>query len=142
MPTSQKVSKKLALRDAIDATRAVGSWIIAYGFIFIVIEPLIATFEYKKNNSNQLPTSLLLITALIIALIIGGLIIRLGIKVKRTTDNNLLRSDKILKIVGFTIVALMLLNIIAGGGVGLLNIIFIFPLAKARNKINVYKKSM
>ena len=125
-----------AYQDALTSVHSAGTWAIVLGLLNIVLTPFLEFLVYTRSGSNGKGEITLVLAALVVGLIVGGIFIGLGLKLKQATIDTFCKADRVLLWLAVIIGIVMILSLIATGhGVGLLNIFAALKVAQARGKI-------
>lgn len=123
-------------QETLNSIHSAGTWAIVLGLLNVIVTPLLQAFLYTKANSGGHSKNTLVLAAFVIGLIIGGVFIGLGIKLKRAKADTIRRADRTLLGLIITVLIVMLLSLVSGGrGVGLVNLLLLFTIVQARIKI-------
>jgi predicted ferric reductase len=113
-----------------------GNWSIGLGLLVLLLSPLLAVVLYSPSKSGSVSKSAEVITALVIGLIQGGILIWLGVKLKKVTAQTVDAGYKTLKYLAIFLVVLGVLGLITTGrGFGILNLILLIDASRAMKKI-------
>jgi hypothetical protein len=135
--TGNKVTDSLdAYENAVASVHSAGTWAFVLGLLNIVVSPLLGFLIYNQSSSNGGNELTLVIIVVVTGLIVGGTFVSLGLKLKQTTTGTLRKADRMLQYVAVIIGVVLILGLIQGGrSVGLLNLLAVFKVAQAREKI-------
>jgi hypothetical protein len=139
MPASKPAPKPADSRSPEATLKLVhgdGKWAVILGVLVLIIAPLASAALYDPAQSEGITQQASIIVAAIFGLIQGGLYIWFGLKLKKTTIDTLQESGKTLRNLMITLIIFMVLSIfLSGRGIGILNLILLIDVSRARRAI-------
>jgi len=126
-------------QKAVNSVHSAGTWAIVLGVLNIIVTPLLELLVTPTNGQSK--TSLV-VTASIIGLVIGGIYIGLGLKLKQTHTDTLLQAKKVLIFLSIFVLVIGVFTLVQSGhSLGILNYILLFVNIQALSKIQKLKKN-
>lgn len=129
-----------AASQAVKATHLAGSWSLGLGILYLLIE--IPVQLLVNSGSHKLSPGVALLIGAMLALLFGSALIGFGIKLRQTRPDSILQANKLLTGVFAVLIVMLIISLLSGGGSGLLNLILLALVIRARAAIRRYKTAV
>jgi hypothetical protein len=125
---------------ALSSVRSTGTWAIVIGLLQLILTPILSALAYNQTSGDTLASAV--IGGVIVGTIVAVAMIVPGIRLRRTTPENLLASNKYLVIILLVGLVIMVLSRVAGGGGGgLVNLILLVKTARSISELTRLRRA-
>jgi hypothetical protein len=126
------------IQKAVKSIHATGGWAIAVGALNIIVSPLL---ELLVKPTNGQTTTELVAIASVIGLIVGGIYMGFGFRLKKAQADTLRPIYKVLLYLSAFVIVMGIISLIESGhSLGILNFILIFSIVQSLSKVQQLKK--
>ncbi len=144
VPASANINPQSDTEKALKHVHTTGTWSLVLGCLVVAVVPILSLALYAMSKSNDNPNltvaksnlTEVLAVSVVLGLIQGGILIWMGLKLKKVDTQTLATSDKLLVRLMIYLIILAVLGLITSGrGFGILNIILFVDAMRAHNDI-------
>jgi hypothetical protein len=129
-----------SLREAAyKLTRETAIWAIILGVLDILVSPVLEAAVYSEKNAKTYIASSVFVKSLILGIIIGGILIAFGIRLRRYKRETITDADKTLMILAIVMFVIVVVSLLTAGGISVIGIILIIECGRSRNRIRLLK---